>query len=391
VDIWLHAVSLGEVVAATPLIERFLEKQLRVLVTTMTPTGSEQVARCFGTRVFHQYIPYDFPFALRRFFRAIQARAGIIMETELWPNLIMEATKAKVPLFLANARISNRAFKQYERIRFILRPLFNQFTYIMAQSPLDKARYIALGASDDKVIMLGNMKFDLYLSTPHAALAQSFKQSWGASRPVVILASTHEGEESQLLSVLKLLQQSVPQVILLIAPRHPERFQVVYQLCEQRGVKVGLRSQPQSIDMQSEVVVLDSLGELLSFYSVSDYAFVGGSMVAVGGHNVLEPIALKVPVLCGPHMQNSQSIVDELLNARALVRVKDAAAWVEAVAALHNDNARCLNQINQATAILVTNQGAVTRHFDMIQPYVFGADLLTDQEAQISPEKLTSN
>jgi len=368
VDVWLHAVSLGEVVAATPLIERFLEKHLRVLVTTMTPTGSDHVTRRFGARVSHQYIPYDFPFALRRFFRTIQARVGIIMETELWPNLIIEAKKAKISLFLANARISNHAFKQYKLIRFLLKPLFNQFIYIMAQSPLDKARYIELGALDEKVKMLGNMKFDLHVSITHAALVQSLKQSWGAYRPVVILASTHEGEENQILSEFKLLQQKIPHVVLLIAPRHPERFQTVYQLCEQQGIKTGLRSQPQSIDTQCDVVVLDSLGELLSFYSVSDYAFVGGSMVPIGGHNVLEPIALKVPVLCGPYMQNSQSIVDELLAAKALVQVNDAKAWVDAVVALHNDSDRRLNQINQATTIFVANQGSVARHFEEVQP-----------------------
>lgn len=380
VDVWLHAVSLGEVVAATPLIEHFLEKHLRVLVTTMTPTGSQHVTRRFGTRVSHQYIPYDYPYALRRFFRKIQARVGIIMETELWPNLIMEATRAKVPLVLANARISNHAFKQYQWIRFLLKPILNQFMFILTQSPRDEARYIALGASSDKVKMTGNMKFDLKVSITHEALVKSLKQSFGASRPVLIMASTHEGEENQLLSVFKSLQARIPNIIVLIAPRHPERFQTVYQLCQQQGIKTGLRSDPKSVDEQCEIVVLDSLGELLSFYSISDYAFVGGSFIPIGGHNVLEPIALHVPVFCGPYMQNSQSIIDELLNAHALIQVNDAAAFVEALAHLHHDAPLRVNQTEQATAILVANQGAVAHHFDVIQTYALGSDPLSHQE-----------
>lgn len=373
VDVWLHAVSLGEVVAATPLIERFLEKNMRVLVTTMTPTGSEQVARRFGARVSHQYIPYDYPYALRRFFKKIQARVGIIMETEIWPNLIIEATRAKVPLVLANGRISNHAFKQYQWIRFLLKPILNYFLFILTQSPRDATRYLALGAGVEKVKMVGNMKFDLKVSITHEALAKSLKQSFGASRPVLIMASTHEGEESQLLSVFRALQARIPNIIVLIAPRHPERFQTVFQLCEQQGIKTGLRSKPAFVNEQCEIVVLDSLGELLSFYAISDYAFVGGSFIPIGGHNVLEPIALQVPVFCGPYMQNSQSIIDELLNAHALIQVNDAPALVEALAHLHHDKALCLNQTEQATAIFVANQGAVERHFELIQTYAFSS------------------
>jgi 3-deoxy-D-manno-octulosonic-acid transferase len=367
VDVWLHAVSLGEVVAATPLIEQMLQKQWRVLVTTMTPTGSEQVLRRFGERVSHQYVPYDYPWALRRFFNAIQARVGIIMETELWPNLIKEASRARLSLFLANARISDRAFSQYERVQFFLKPMFKSLKTILAQSPLDAARFCALGACDSQVKMLGNMKFDLQAATPAAEMAKGLKQAWGGSRTVVIAASTHEGEEQQLISVYRLLQQAIPDVLLLIAPRHPERFDSVYALCEQRGLQTGRRSLPQSIHEALEVIVLDSLGELLSFYAVSDYAFVGGSWVPIGGHNVLEAIALEVPVCCGPYMQNSQSIMDALLEAQAIKQVVDAEAWVEVVREWHRHPSLREKQVASATAIFVANQGAVLRHLDLIE------------------------
>jgi 3-deoxy-D-manno-octulosonic-acid transferase len=372
VDVWIHAVSLGEVVAATPLIDKLLEQQWRVLVTTMTPSGSQQVVRRFGQRVHHQYVPYDFPWALRRFFNKIQARVGIIMETELWPNLIVEATRANVSLFLANARISNHAFKQYEMIRFLLKPLLNRFVFIMAQSPLDATRFEALGASSERVLMYGNMKFDLQVNVTHEALAHSLKRSWGDERVTVIAASTHEGEEKQLVSALKALQQAIPHVVLLIAPRHPERFDAVHQLCQEQGFVTGRRSQPHTLNPECEIVVLDSLGELLSFYAVSHYAFVGGSWVSIGGHNVLEPIALQVPVFCGLFMQNSQSIINDLLSAQAIQQVPDASAFVNEVIALHQNVSRREAQVESAKCILIANQGTVARQLDAICAHGLG-------------------
>ena len=366
VDIWLHAVSLGEVVAATPLIQNFLDANYRVLVTTMTPSGSQQVIRRFGTRVSHQYIPYDFPYALRRFFKKIEARVGIIMETEIWPNLIVEAN-AHMPLFLANARISDAAFKQYRPFGWLFKPILNHFKYIMAQSPLDAERYQILGADVQRIQMLGNMKFDLSLTFQHLAAVKSLKKSWGEQRLVVIAASTHEGEEVPILAAFTRLQQMIPHVILLIAPRHSERFQRVVQLSQNQGYQVGIRSNTQSIHERCEIIIIDSLGELLSFYTLCDYAFVGGSFVPVGGHNVLEPIALGIPTFCGPYMQNSQSIIDELVSGGALSQVNNAVEWVEKLLNFHKNESSRLNQTEQASKILVSNQGAVSRHFELIR------------------------
>jgi len=330
-DVWVHAVSLGEVVAATTLIETLLVQNQRVLVTTMTPTGSAQVLRQFGERVFHQYVPYDFPWALRRFFMATKPRVGIILETELWPNLIAEARLHGVLLFLANARISDNAFQTYRYTKFFFKPFLAQFTCILAQSAQDAQRFCALGAPNKKIQIMGNIKSDLNLSINGFDKLSAFKQAWGKTRPVVIAGSTHEGEEEQIFTALRVLQHAVPEVILLVAPRHPERFEHVYQLACSHDFKTGRRRHEVSIKPDTEVVVLDCLGELLGFYALSDYAFVGGSFVPVGGHNVLEPIALGVPVFCGMFMQNSQALNDELLRARAIQHVKNAHVMFKAI------------------------------------------------------------
>lgn len=359
VDVWLHAVSLGEVVAATPLIQALLDKGFSVLVTTMTPTGSQQVIRQFGERVQHQYLPYDIPCVLRRFFKTSRARVGIIMETELWPNVIIEGMRSGIKLFLVNARLSDGAFKQYQRVRWFIKPLLTHFVSILAQSDLDAQRFLALGASTDKVCAIGNIKFDVSIQALEAHLVRPLKTAWGDSRVVFMAASTHDDEEKQLLSSLIALKQAAPTLILLIAPRHPERFNEVYELACSYGFKTGRRSQPSTVDGLTEVVIIDSLGELLLFYQFSDYAFVGGSLVPVGGHNVLEPIALGVPVLCGPYMHHSKAVCEVLLAQGAIQQVKSSQALVAAFTQLYHHPEEVERQVTQARNVLDNNKGVV--------------------------------
>ena len=366
-DVWVHAVSLGEVVAATPFIQHWLEQGLRVLVTTMTPTGLAQIGRRFGDSVTYQYVPYDLPWTLRRFFKRYAPRLGIIMETELWPNLIFEAQRASVPLFLANARISDRAFKKYQRVCWLFKQVLAPFGQILAQSPVDVARFYALGAKPEAVKLLGNIKFDIPIVHRVPAAVRALKQAWGESRCVLIAASTHAGEEESMLRILKQLQDTIDGIILLIAPRHPERFSEVHALCQQHGFTTGKRSDVASINSHIDVVVVDSLGELVSFYAVSDYAFVGGSWVPVGGHNVLEAIAQGVPVFCGDYMQNSQTMTQQLVDAGAISQISDAEALFSALVDLHANRSRCDAQIQCATNVLLANQGAVARHIQVFQ------------------------
>lgn len=366
-DIWVHAVSLGEVIAATPLIDAFLDKNWSVLITTMTPTGSERVQVRFGNKVSHRYVPYDLPFVLKRFFRQEKPRVGIIMETELWPNLIYQAQVAQVPLLLANARLSERSLNGYLKLRFLFKPILNQFTAILPQSEEDARRFIALGARDKIVQVLGNIKFDLQTHTVESAKFKELKNLWGAKRIVVIAASTHEDEESQILAHLRRLQQAIPQVVLLIAPRHPERFQTVYQLCIQSGFNTGLRSNLDKVSQDNEIVVLDSLGELLGMFQISDFAFVGGSLVPVGGHNVLEPIAMNVPVLSGNQVHNFKTICRDLKEAQAIQMVNTGDELINAIIKLHTDKELQIRMVKNATEVLESNKGALLKHLEKIE------------------------
>lgn len=366
-DVWLHGVSLGEMVAATPLIEALLARGERVLITTMTPTGSQYVSKQFAGRVQHQYLPYDLPWCLRRFFSQIHARVGIIMETEIWPNMIHMAKQHHIPLMIVNARLSDRAYQRYQQVRFIFKPILNELTAILAQSDQDAQRFIALGAASDKVSIMGNMKFDMEFNVSVKPELISLSEKWGPERTVLIAASTHDDEEKQLLTRLKRLQVAIPGLLLLIAPRHPERFDDVYLLSQSLGFKTGRRTQLSSIQPDHEVIILDSLGELLQAYQLSDYAFVGGSLVPIGGHNVLEPLGVQVPVLCGPYMNNSQSICDELCRAGALTKANDADDLVGAIIHLNTDPKSQALQIKNATAILNTHRGAVLRCMKIIE------------------------
>lgn len=367
VDIWLHAVSLGEVIAATPLINELLARQFRVLITTMTPTGSQRVLEQFANRVQHQYLPYDLPFILRLFFKKYTPRIGVIMETELWPNLINQAQKAQVPVLIVNARISDRAFKRYQRFKFFFKPLLAKLSGILAQSKLDAERFMMLGAQALHVAAIGNLKFDLQTTVDESDIYQKIKYSIGVNRPVFIAASTHDNEEEQLLGRYNQLKSAIPHILLLIAPRHPERFQSVYRLSQQLGLNTALRSKSQDINHNTEVLILDSLGELRHFYKISDYAFVGGSLVPVGGHNLLEPIAAGVPVFCGPYIQNIRSICEELLKERAICIASNADNVISAMINLfHNETMRS-QQIAKASEFLKLNQGCLKRYLQKIE------------------------
>lgn len=366
-DVWIHAVSLGEVIAAAPLIENLLGLQRQILVTTMTPTGAQRAQSLFGNKIQHRYLPYELPYAMRRFFKAFKPRIGIIFETELWPNMIHYASQANIPLYLFNARLSEKSCRGYQKIRGLIKPLLNQFSGIYAQSQDDAHRFKQLGADSDRLSIAGNIKFDLETASLNNNCFDAIKERWGKDRVVVILASTHGNEEALILQQLKKLQQAIPGVLLIIAPRHPERFQDVFQLSRHLGFHTGLRSLPETIDGSIAVLIIDSLGELLLAYQQSDYAFVGGSLVPTGGHNVLEPIAMAVPVFSGKHVHNFKTIISELEKAKAIRLVDDAAGLIEAIIALHQDELLRKQQIAQAERILQANKGSIARYVEVVE------------------------
>lgn len=371
IDLWLHAVSLGEARAATPLIQALLEEKKTLLVTTTTPTGAEHIKKHFGTALYHQYLPYDAPLFLKPFFRHFKPRLGLIMETELWPNLLRIGKQSGVDLFLINARISPRAFKRYLALRFFFRPLLQNFQQIFAQGQEDAARFLALGAKGQQLQVLGNLKFQGIAPKKACSLKlSSLKKRWGADRTVLILASTHDPEESLLLEAFKHSALHQNNALLLIAPRHPQRFRAVYQLCKNHGFKTGRRSLPETIHSGLAVILIDSLGELLEFYQLSDFAFIGGTLTPIGGHNVLEPLSLQVPTIIGPNYHHFETICQSLFQAKALNLAQTAEqvmAWSAHLEALPLEKKA---QIENANQILLAQQHVLSSYLRQLQPYL---------------------
>ncbi len=378
-SIWLHAVSLGEMVAATPLIKALLESdpQDTLVLTTMTPTGRDQAARLakqFPERIRYAYIPYDLPLFLRRFIEALRPRILIIMETELWPNTIAEVHRRKVPVVLVNARISDHSFPRYQRIRPWLKPLFAQINCVAAQSEHDLERFQQLGLDVKKGVQAGNIKYDFSLPPEVKEKAAAFKANW-APRLVWIAASTHEGEEAQVLQAYSELKKKYKDLLLVLVPRHPERFDLVAKYVQDAGLNLVRRSSNEVILPETEVFLGDSMGELLFYYALSDLALVGGSLVNIGGHNILEPAALGVPVICGPYMQNSKQIVNDFLAKKAMVQVsldqfvpelkrllgrkRDRAALAKAATSLLEKNKGVLNCLTGIISWLIHSEGAI--------------------------------
>lgn len=323
--LWIHAVSVGEVNAAAPLLEALRARHpgVPMLVTTTTPTGSARVRALWGDSVRHVYLPYDLPGAVQNFLAHFQPRLALVMETEIWPNLFAGLERRGVPVIIANARLSERSLKGYRPIAPLVRAAMATIDCVAAQSAADAARYRQLGAHADRVQVTGNLKYDLPVPDGIVEQAATWRRDWG-DRPVWIAASTHPEEEAIVLDAHRSVLASEPRALLLWAPRHPERFAGVLATALRSGMRTGSRREDGLPTTDTEVFVVDTLGELMAFYAASDVAFVGGSLQEVGGHNVLEPAALGVPALVGMHTWNFQEITDLLLRTGAVQRVTDA-------------------------------------------------------------------
>ena len=324
--IWLHAVSVGEVLAAEPLVRALLERRPdhSILITTVTPTGSARVSALFGDDVAHVYAPYDLPPVISRFLDRVRPQLAIVMETELWPNLFFACQYRSVPLLLVNARLSERSVAGYRRVRGLAGQTLSAVTGIAAQSELDAGRFRSLGADEGRITVTGNMKFEQRIPPGLPEQAEALRRDWGVSRLVWVAGSTHAGEDEQLLDVFRQLREQFRDCLLVLVPRHPERFASVTQLCRQRGYNTLLRSERLPCEPETEVLVGDSMGELTLFYAAADVAFVGGSLVPHGGHNLLEPAALGVPVVTGPSVFNFVEICELLLQAGACEKAETA-------------------------------------------------------------------
>ena len=366
--LWVHAVSVGEVNAAEPLIKALMEAYPRapMLVTTVTPTGSERVRQLFGDSVHSVYLPYDLPFAVRRFLRNTRPRLAVIVETEIWPNLYFACRRHGIPLLIANARLSERSLRGYARMSSLVRRALRCVSHIAAQSRTDAARYRLLGAEPSQLTVCGNLKFDM--PVPQAALeaGAAMREAWGTGRPVWIAASTHEGEEMGVLEAHLDVLRRLPDALLLIAPRHPERFRAVEASVRSLGFTVATRSADSVPGHTTQCFVIDSMGELLRFFAAADVAFVGGSLVSIGGHNVLEPAALGKPVLVGPHTFNFEEITQELLDRGGGLRVADSNGLGAEVLSMLRDETRRQQMGRAARQVFESERGSVSKVMKLV-------------------------
>lgn len=360
--VWVHAVSVGETLAAAPMIRELLARHpaTPLVVTTTTPTGSEQVQKLFGDQVLHVYCPWDTPDAVARFFRAFRPALVVILETELWPNLVAAAAARKVPVWLVNGRLSERSFRGYDRLRALVRPMLQCFAGLMVQTEAEAQRFVQLGALAERIEVTGSVKFDLLLDDDLRTRAATLREQWGA-RPVWIAASTHPGEEEQVLAAHQQLRAQLPDALLVLVPRHPERFDQIAEQIEQAGLTRVRRSTGQPVTPQTAVYLGDTMGELLMLFGACDVAFVGGSLVTLGGHNLLEPAAWGRPVLSGPNRFNFERIAELLEESAALITVTDAPSLATAVAGLLSDADSRTRQGEAARAVVAAHGGALAR------------------------------
>jgi len=335
----IHAASVGETIAAVPLIRQIQKTypDLPITITNMTVTGSHQVKKSFQDSVFHVYVPYDLPDVVQRFFNKTKPKMLIIMETELWPNLLYYARVKQIPILLANARLSKKSARGYAKIKNFTARMLQNITQIAAQSQPDADRFIKLGMPQDRIDITGNIKFDLDLSPSIEEAGKSLRQQLGANRLVWIAASTHEGEEEIILNAFKQIKNKISDALLILVPRHPERFAPVATLCKKQGYKIILRSSNESCNATTDIFLGDTMGELMKFYAAADVAFVGGSFVSIGGHNFLEPAILTLPIISGPHVFNFTDIARLLTEKHALTLVKNAAELAEQIITFFDD------------------------------------------------------
>jgi 3-deoxy-D-manno-octulosonic-acid transferase len=360
----IHAVSVGETVAAQPLIERYLQAypNTPITVTSTTPTGSARVKALFGDRVQHVYLPYDYCFALKRFFKMFQPTRLVIMETEWWPNLFVEARKAGITLCVANGRLSDRSLKGYLRIASLSRRMAACLDKICVQTPSDAANFIQLGVNPDKVEVAGNIKFDMKVSPSIRERALELKLTL-ADRPVWIAASTHLGEEAIVTQAIKTVLSEFPNALCLVVPRHPERFTAFYDYLQAAGLKVARRSLNEPVQTDTQVYLGDTMGELLILYGAAQVAFVGGSFAPAGGHNMLEAAMMDCAIVMGPHLQNVSTQAAQLVQAQGMLVAHTADEFSAMLIDLFKSPEKRSHLIEQASIFMQANQGAVDRTF----------------------------
>lgn len=370
--IWVHAVSVGEVQASAALIRALRARypEIPLVLTTVTPTGAARAKSLFGDDVYHSFAPYDLPGSVRRFFDRVQPRLAIILETEIWPNLFDACGKRGIPLVLASARVSQRSVGRYRRLVGLFRQTLSHGIVIAAQSEGDAERFRSIGANPDRTHVTGNIKFDLQVPATLTADGAKLRAQYAPARQVWIAGSTHAGEEDVVLDAHERLLASGTDALLIVVPRHPNRFDDVAASLKRRGLTFVRRSRAQTAAADTQVLLVDSLGELMTFYAASDVAFVGGSLVPIGGHNLLEPAALGLPIVSGPNTYNAEGIARLLIEVGAVQTVHNAAELAASVGGLLRDP-----ELRRATgargrATVEANRGALEKLLALVPPLI---------------------
>ncbi len=368
--IWVHAVSVGETIAVAPLIKqlKFEHPDTEIVLTTTTPTGAEQAAK-LGKLVKHRYMPLDFPFAVKGFIKAIKPCKMVIMETELWPNTLYTVSKNDIPISVINARLSERSYRRYSKIQPIFNLLSKNIEQLLCQYKDDAERFVKLGVDSNKVTVTGSIKFDIRIEPNHIEHGNRLREQLGKDRPVWIAASTHIGEDEQVLAAHREILNSTPDALLILVPRHPERFRTVFELCQKEGFAVQRRTNSAEKELQNtEVYLADTMGEMLTLIQAADICFMGGSLIGdkVGGHNVLEPAALAKPVVSGPSYYNFLEIVNNLKSINALAIVPNSTSLAEAIKELFVESEQAYGMAERGYKFVQLNKGAIQRSIVLI-------------------------
>lgn len=374
--ILVHAVSVGETVAAVPFIEKLLEEfpSHDILITSTTPTGSDRVKALFGGRVEHCFLPFDTNLFASRLLKKVKPSIVIIIETEIWPNLIYQCDRKNIPVLLANARMSERSYKGYNKVRQLTAPTLERISQIATHAAPDLQRFLALGAPSTKAQVIGSIKFDLQIPANLQDKRKELIKSLEARLPegqelpfIWVAASTHDGEEDQIIKAAKELRKHVPNAICVLVPRHIERFETVARLLDDNGVSYERFSMTRELPDTAEVLLGDTMGELLLFYSIADTAFVGGSFAPVGGHNVLESLACNTATIVGPHMFNFQTIHDLLMENKAIIQVADWKQLSEQLQRLATNDILRQKLSERGEDVVRSNRGALDRLVSLTQ------------------------
>ncbi len=372
--IWFHAVSFGETEAALPLIMALkdLYPDIPQLVTTTTLTGSDRVRFLLKDTVQHVYLPYDLPGTSSRFLHRFKPILGVVVETEIWPNLYRECAARKIPLAIINGRLSERSTRGYRRIPGLVIETMSHVSVVAAQSSDDAKRFVEIGTDRKKVLVTGNIKFDYLVPDTLVDHGHMLRSNLFGHRPVWIAASTHNREEEQILDAFEMVRTKYSELLLVLAPRHPERFEKVRLLCKNRGFELVLRSSGRPCDKLTSIFLVDTMGELKQFYATADVAFIGGSLVKTGGHNALEAAALGVPVLFGPYMFNFEKIADSLVKIGAAIQVTGELTLAKQLAKLLEDDEYRRSVGSSGRTFVEENCGAVTKTLELLRIYLDG-------------------